>query len=79
MVIYVLNGASRVRLGMVQQFSTGSFVIPRELVGYGNVRLLAAPVGPGQGFVTDRVQIPFGSRVELRLARDLPHSDYAVF
>ena len=79
MVVYLLNGAHRTRLGMVSRLSTSNLTIPSQLLGFGAVRLQATPIGPGKGFTSDRLLIPAGSKVELRLARDLAFSDYAVW
>lgn len=81
MVIYVMRGTTRARLGHVSSMSSATFPIPEVLAGgpYGEVRIIADPVGSGGRYTSSVIQIVPGAQVEITLANNLAMSHYSVF
>lgn len=76
-IIYVLNGSARTRIGTVGALSTATLPVPNELIGV-NVQLLANPVSPGASYTSEYLLIPPGGTVSLRLADELGMSRISV-
>ena len=81
MVIYVMRGTTRARLGQVSSMSSAKFPIRDVVAGgpYGEVRIMADPVGSGGRFTSSVIQIVPGAQVEITLANNLAMSHYSVF
>jgi hypothetical protein len=77
MIIYILEGSARTRVGTVAALSTANLNVPDQLIGV-NVQLQANPLSPGVGFTSQHLLIAPGSTVALRLASELPLSDVSV-
>jgi hypothetical protein len=77
MIIYILEGAVRTRVGTVGALSSATLTVPDALVGM-NVQLQASPLSPGVGFTSQHLLIAPGSTVALRLASELPLSNVSV-
>ena len=77
MIIYILEGTARTRIGTVAALSTATLAVPDQLIGM-NVQLQANPLSPGVGFTSQHLLIAPGSTVALRLASELPLSDVSV-
>lgn len=78
-VVYVLRGASRFRVGTVRATSSETFRLTAE--GTGGTRplqLLADPIGSDQGYVTDPVVLAPGQRLELRVGGAINTSTFSV-
>jgi hypothetical protein len=68
MVVFAVNGAQRIRLGMVTGNSTQTFTIPRHLVrGAGPIRFLADPIGSNQTPVSEELTVQPGDIVTLTI------------
>jgi hypothetical protein len=68
MVIYVVNGTERVRLGLATGNSTKSFTIPNYLVrGAGTLRFLADPVGGSRAPLSEEITVRPGDIVTLTI------------
>jgi hypothetical protein len=68
MVIYAVNGAQRVRLGLATGNSTKSFTLPSYLVrGTGTLRFLADPVGGTSTPVSEESTVHPGDIVTLTI------------
>lgn len=68
MTIYVLEGARRVRLGMVTGNSTVRFTLPRYLVRtIVPLRFQADPIGSSRAPVSDEITVVPGDEVVLRI------------
>lgn len=79
MTIYVMRGASRVRLGSVRGMSKADFRITDTMVnGLGEVRILADPIGSERGYVSPVINVVPGARVALTLQSHLPISYFSV-
>lgn len=68
MVIYVVTGTQRVRLGLATGNSTKSFPIPNYLIrGAGTLRFLADPVGGDSTPVSEEITVQPGDIVNLTI------------
>lgn len=66
MVIYVLRGTQRIRLGLSTGNTTQRFRIPADVVaGAGTLRFIADPVGGTRAPVSDEISIRPGDTVTL--------------
>ena len=66
MTIYVVYGASRIRLGVVTGNRTEVFIVPEYiLTGPDSIRFLADPIGSRRAPVTEEISIVPGQEVEL--------------
>jgi hypothetical protein len=78
--VYLVQGSSRIRLGMVTSMGSASFRVPRGMEAYaGQLRLLADPVGSSHMFLSEAVQIRPGQRVALQLGNNLNVSFVSVW
>ncbi len=68
MVVYVINGGQRIRLGLVTGNSTNTFTIPRHLIrGAGGIQFLADPVGGNRTPVSEEMTVNPGDVVTLTI------------
>jgi hypothetical protein len=68
MVIYALDGAQRVRLGLVTGHSTKTLPIPRYLIGTGGtLRFLADPIGGNRTPASEEMTVQPGDVVSLTI------------
>lgn len=80
MVIYVTRGASRTRIGSVTSMRTATFRITDSMAGggYGEVRIIADPVGTDRTYTSPVINIVPGSQVQLRLQNNVQVSSFSV-
>jgi hypothetical protein len=68
MVVYVISGGQRIRLGLATGNSTHTFTIPRHLIrGAGGMRFLADPVGGNRTPVSEEMTVNPGDVVTLTI------------
>ena len=68
MVVYVVNGGQRIRLGLATGHSTKTFTIPRHLLrAAGPVRFLADPIGGNRTPVSEEMAVQPGDIVTLTI------------
>ena len=81
MVIYVVRGASRSRLGSVSSMHSAKFRITDAVAGggYGEVRIMADPIGSNRTWTSPVINIVPGSQVELRVQNNIQISSFSVF
>lgn len=79
-VIYAVQGNTRVRLGQVTTMGTASFRLPRGMVSKATqqVRLMVDPVGSTQGWQTEGISVQAGQRVQLNVQNALRLSSVLV-
>lgn len=78
--IYAVLDGVRTRLGTVGSMTKRTLQIPRTLLsGLGELRLLAAPIGPNSRYLSEPVQVSPGQRIEWRLENYLPLSSISVW
>jgi hypothetical protein len=79
-VIYLLTGSQRQRLGMVTALSTGEYSFPwRYLSRSGMSRLLAYPIAGARAHATDPLLLQPGQGIKWTLEADLDRSSMAVY
>jgi hypothetical protein len=80
MVIYVMNGTQRTRLGSVNSMSSARFRVTDALSGgYGQLRLVADPIGSNRAFALPMINVVPGAEVQVRLENNITTSSYSVF
>jgi hypothetical protein len=81
MVIYLARGASRARLGSVTSMGTAKFRISDAMAGggYGEVRIIADPIGSDRTYTSPVINIVPGSQVELYLQNNIQVSSFSVY
>lgn len=80
MVVYLVQGTQRVRLGMVTSMSTQSFPVARSAISStGQVRLMADPIGSSRGYLSDPLNVRPGQRVALDVGHNLATSFVSVW
>ena len=68
MVVYVVNGGQKIRLGLATGHSTKIFTIPRHLLrASGPVRFLADPIGGNRSPVSEEMTVRPGDIVTLTI------------
>jgi hypothetical protein len=78
-VVYAVQGDTRMRLGQVTSMSSQDFRLPsRFLSGGDNVRLLVDPIGSTEGYMTDGVLVHDGERVSFNVQNALQFSSLSV-
>ena len=79
-VVYAVQGNSRVRLGQVTSMSSASFRLPARMVENAtqNVRLMVDPIGSTEGWQTDGISVRPGERVEFNVQNSLAFSSVLV-
>lgn len=66
MVIYLINGGQRIRLGTATGNGTTTFTIPPQFVfGVSSLQFLADPIGGNRTPVSDAIQVSPGDQVRL--------------
>ena len=77
--VFVVRGTSRSRVGSVTGMSTGTFRVPSDFSPDGVLQLMVDPVGSNGSYVTDKIAVNSGQRVELVVASVLRMSSFAVW
>ena len=80
MVIYVVTGSQRARIGSVNSMSTTRFRITDSLAGgFGQLRLVADPIGSNRAYALPIINVVPGSEVQVRIENNIAASSYSVF
>ena len=80
MVIYVLRGAQRSRIGSVNSMSTARFKLPESVAGtYGDLRIIADPIGSNRTFTSPVISVVPGSQIEVSVQNNITTSTFAVY
>jgi len=78
-VVYVLRGASRFRIGTVRAASSETFSLRSEDSGGARpLQLLADPIGSDRGYVTDPIVLGPGQQLELRVGSAINTSTFSI-
>ena len=79
-VIYLLRGSQKERLGLVTALSNAAFTFPyRRLGSTGSSRLLAYPIAGSSAETSDPLNIQEGQSVKWTLEGDLSRSSLVVY
>ncbi|HEX8905885.1 MAG TPA: hypothetical protein VF771_13635 [Longimicrobiaceae bacterium] len=78
-VVYAVQGTTRMRLGQVTSMGSTNFRLPeRFLSGTDNVRLMVDPIGSTEGWMTDGILVHNGQRVSFSVQNALQFSSITV-
>lgn len=78
-VIYMLRGSSRARLGSVPSMGSARFRLEETMInGTGDVRIMADPVGSARSYTSPAINVIPGSEVELQVQNHISISSFAV-
>ncbi|MBI4419999.1 MAG: hypothetical protein HY560_04170 [Gemmatimonadetes bacterium] len=79
-VVYVVRGGARFRLGQVTSVQSAVFEVPSAALGAtSDLYLLADPIGSNYPYATDQIMIaPGHTIIELRVDNIISHSSYSV-
>jgi hypothetical protein len=79
-VIYMMRGSMRTRLGSVNSMGQARFRISDTmLTGTGDVRIVADPIGSERTYTSPAINVVPGSEVELQVQNVLSISSFAVY
>jgi len=73
-VIYLVHGTARIRMGTVTGLSHATFHIKQGVVSTESARLLVDPIGASRGYLTDAITVMPGQLIELRVGSPLNFS-----
>ena len=80
MVVYLVRGTTRTRLGTVTAMNSQTFRVPRASLGAsGLVRLMADPIGGGRAYTSEVLTVRPGQRVSLDVGHSLAISFVSVW
>jgi len=79
-VVYAVQGGTRVRLGQVTSMGTASFRLPARMVTNNtqSMRLLVDPIGSTEGWQTEAISIHAGQQVQFNVQNALSFSSVLV-
>ena len=79
-VVYAVQGNSRVRLGQVTSMNTATFRLPNRMVANPSqgVRLMVDPVGSTQGWQSEGITVHAGQQVQFNVQNSLSFSSILV-
>jgi len=78
-VIYMVNGGARVRLGSVGGVSGQTLRVPPGALSASSIRLLIDPIGSSRGYTTEAITLAPGQQIELKVGSPLSLSTIAVY
>lgn len=78
MTIYVVRDGVPTRIGRVGSKNEATFDLRRVIGDAVMVQLVAQEFPFGRSFASERMHVPMGGRVELRLGHNLDASSFAV-
>ena len=70
-VVYVVNGSARARVGTVSGLSRATFRVQGGVISTSSARLLIDPIGTSRGYLTEAINVMPGQRIELRVGSQL--------
>src|SRR4051794_13824688 len=79
-VVYAVQGNSRIRLGQVTSMNTVAFRLPTRMVNNAveSVRLMVDPVGSTQGWQSEGISVRAGQEVQFNVQNSLSFSSILV-
>ena len=79
-VIYMLRGTTRARLGSVIGMGSARFRIADTMIsGTGDVRIMADPIGSERTYTSPAIDVVPGAQVELQVQNLINISTFAVY
>jgi hypothetical protein len=78
-VIFLVRGSQRFRLGVVSSLGTSAFSVPFRQVRGGASTLLAHPIGGARDVTSDQLHLQPGQMIHWTLEADLSRSSLGVY
>jgi len=79
-VVYLLRGTQKARLGLVTALSSGDFMLRwRNLGTSGSARLMAYPLAGARGYESEALHLQPGQSIKWTLESDLDRSTLIVY
>jgi hypothetical protein len=79
MDVFAVRGDTRARIGSVTGLTTATFRVPANFAPDGVLQFMVDPVGSNAPYVTDKITVSPGQRVELTIGSVLRMSNFAVW
>ncbi len=79
MDVFAVRGETRARVGSVTGLTTATFRVPANFAPDGVLQFMVDPVGSDAAYVTEKIVVAPGQRVELTIGSVLRMSTFAVW
>jgi hypothetical protein len=79
MNVFAVRGTTRSRVGSVTGLTTATLHVPTNLAPDGILQFMVDPIGSDGAYVTERISVSPGQRIELTIGTVLRMSTYAVW
>jgi len=79
MDVFAVRGGTRARVGSVTGLTTATFRVPANFAPDGILQFMVDPIGSDATYVTDKIVVSPGQRVELTIGTVLRMSTFAVW
>ena len=79
MDVFAVRGTTRARVGSVTGLTTATFRVPANFAPDGILQFMVDPIGSDATYVTDKIVVSPGQRVELTIGSVLRMSTFAVW
>lgn len=79
MDVFAVRGTTRARVGSVTGLTTATFRVPANFSPDGVLQFMVDPIGGDAAYVTDKMVVSPGQRVELTIGTVLRMSTFAVW
>ncbi len=76
--VFAFDNTQSITLGSVPSFTTESFELPRSILGRGQVRIMADPIGEPTAYVTPLINFSPGQDIEVIVQNNLALSTYSL-
>jgi hypothetical protein len=77
--VFAVRGTARSRVGSVTGLSTATFRVPVDYAPDGSLQLLVDPIGSDATYLTEKIAVNPGQRVELTVTSVLRMSTFSVW
>ena len=79
MDVFAVRGSTRSRVGSVTGLTTATFGVPANFAPDGVLQFMVDPIGSEATYMTDKISVSPGQRVELAIGAVLRMTTYAVW
>lgn len=79
MDVFAVRGGTRARVGSVTGLTTATFRVPANFAPDGVLQFMVDPIGSDAAYVTEKIVVSPGQRVELTIGSVLRMSTFAVW
>ena len=79
MDVFAVRGGTRARVGSVTGLTTATLHVPTSFAPDGILQFMVDPIGSDGAYVTEKISVSPGQRIELTIGTVLRMSTYAVW